>query len=323
MGEQDVPRGTTASPEVGKAAHVEADHPYRDRGDGICADCSPVTITEPGMETVGEVIERAFGFGNPGDWPVCGLCGGSFPRLIEQGEGKVSICRGCETARDQAAGLAEEVRRLAAKMDVNVARWLTRAGMSEREQRAELGRIPERLQREVPAGTVASMTSGMVPAHGFGMAGAAGVGKTFALAALVRRMAEVRIAGELPSLGRMAFRPWMSWVRWPEHTNRLRVLASRDDGVAEGDEIMERLAKVEVLVLDDLGAERWKADDWMASLLDLLVDMRFNAELPTWYTTHLNKDEIIDRYGARLFSRLAGDNPLLYVSGVRDLRIVR
>ena len=275
------------------------------------------------MSTVAEVIERAFGFGNPGDWPTCGRCGGTFPRLIETGDGGVSVCHGCLVEREQTTALADDVRRIAARMDHHLARWMVRAGVSERELRAEIGRIPERLQRGLPAGMVANMTSGIVPEHGFGMRGAAGTGKTFALAALMRKMAEVRIAGELPTLGRQAFRPWMRWCPWPEMVNRLRVLASREDGVSDGDEVMQKMAEVEVLVLDDLGAERWKAEDWVGSLLDLLVDARYKQERPTWYTTHLPADEMAERYGARLFSRLTGDNPMVEVVPGPDLRVVR
>lgn len=275
-----------------------------------------ITVAEPGMSTVGEVL-AAVGFGDPGDWPACSICHGSFPVVID------GACAGCVSAMEQASALKAEVRRLADGMDRNLQRWLKRAGLSERELRAELRRVPERLQRELPASIVASMNSGIIPKHGFGLRGTAGTGKTFTLAALVANMAGVRIAGELPTLGRMAFRPWLTWCAWPELVNRLRVMASRDDGVSEGDDIMKHIAESEALVLDDLGAERWKAEDWVGSLLDLLVDARYKSERPTWYTTHLKPEEMQERYGARLFSRLTGDNPMIEVAGGRDLRIVK
>jgi hypothetical protein len=281
-----------------------------------------VTLTTPGMETVGEVVERAFGFGNPGDWPTCGRCGGSFPRLIE-GDGRVPVCQGCQTGQARREVLNEEIGRITSRMDRWIASWLRRAGLSDREARADLGRIPERLQRALPPGTVANMTSGIVPLWGFGLYGPTGTGKTFTLAALVRKMAEVRIAGRVSTLGKQAFDPWLSWVSWPELVNRLRVLASRDGGVAEGDEIMARLSQVEALVLDDLGAERWKTEDWVGSLLDLLVDARYKAEKPTFYSAHLVPEEMREQYGTRLWSRLTGDNPLIEVVPGPDLRIVR
>lgn len=331
MSEADVPRETSEA----KARYF---HVVAGDGAGVMIEVAatregpwrPPTAEDLAAISTGELASaltigtadahRAFGFGDPGDWPTCALCGGSFPILIEHDGG--NICGGCETEQERRLKLGEEVRRIADRMEHHVERWLRLAGLSGREARAEVGKIPERFQRDMPAKTVAAMTSGVVPVNGFGLSGTAGSGKTFTVAALIRKMAENRIAGDLPTLGRAVFRPWMAWVAWPEHVNRLRVLASRDGGVEEGDELMRRLANVEALVLDDLGAERWKAEDWVGSLLDLLVDARYKAERPTWYTTHMDAKEMQERYGTRLFSRLTSDNPMVAVVG-RDLRIAK
>jgi DNA replication protein DnaC len=108
-------------------------------------------------------------------------------------------------------------------------------------------------------------------------------------------------------------------------TSEVRVIAAREQGgYAEAETMMKRLATVPALVLDDLGGERMRAeyeDDWVASMLDLLIDRRHNAMLPTWYTTNLARNEFMDRYGARLLSRLCGENTLVTVPAGPDMRM--
>jgi len=80
-----------------------------------------------------------------------------------------------------------------------------------------------------------------------------------------------------------------------------------------------------VLVLDDLGAERAKGDyseEWTSSLLDLVIDRRYNEMRATWWTANLGAEEFAARYGTRLWSRLTGANPAVMVPSGPDLRVV-
>lgn len=93
-------------------------------------------------------------------------------------------------------------------------------------------------------------------------------------------------------------------------------------GGSEG--ALERVMRVDVLILDDLGAER--PTDWTAERLYALVNRRWLEELPTVGTTNLpltrksaglgyegpTLDEVL---GDRMFSRLVGGAALVRLSG--------
>ncbi len=87
---------------------------------------------------------------------------------------------------------------------------------------------------------------------------------------------------------------------------------------------LDRVMQVDVLILDDLGAER--PTDWTAERLYALVNRRWLEELPTVGTTNLpltrksagpgyegpTLDEVL---GDRMFSRLIGGAVLVRLSG--------
>jgi len=72
-------------------------------------------------------------------------------------------------------------------------------------------------------------------------------------------------------------------------------------------------AQVPILFLDDLGAERDL--DFARSELDRLIRARHSVRLPTWITCNLAPDEIAERYGERIASRLRETNEIIHVSG--------
>jgi len=257
---------------------------------------------------------------------ACSDCGKVWGR--RRGE-DVARCPDCTTSAANRDRFRSEARYLESDGDRLIDRWLKSAGMTERELTAELVRIPKPLwsalsgkAREV----VAAMQAGTETRRAFGISGPAGCGKSFALSALMRGYARATWRRNGPTMGMGAARQRLAWVRWPELVHRLRVTAAaKDGGVEDATRLVERLAKMDWCVLDDLGAERMRgsdyADDWATSLLDLLIDTRYNALRPTWWTTNLEAPAFVSRYGARMFSRLAGDNPVVNVRNVSDLRM--
>lgn len=198
---------------------------------------------------------------------------------------------------------------------------LAAAGMSRRELTARIERIPASLMARLHADDVSSMRQAIVPARGFGLSGGAGVGKTFALAALFRAGTEATIRKSARD-GR--HKSPLVWLSWPDTVNRLRIVSTRDGGMDAADRIVSTASRARLLVLDDIGAERIKgtyADDWAASLLDLIVDERHREMRPTWYTTNLPIDAFVRRYGQRLFSRLCAENQLIVLPEADDMRL--
>lgn len=64
----------------------------------------------------------------------------------------------------------------------------------------------------------------------------------------------------------------------------------------------ERLTSVDLLHIDDLGAE--KRSDWVLEQLYALVNERYEAELPILITTNLDHQALEEQIGSRTVSRL-------------------
>lgn len=87
-----------------------------------------------------------------------------------------------------------------------------------------------------------------------------------------------------------------------------------NDGVTE-DELLEMIQRVDLLVLDDLGAEH--NTDWVNSKLFEVLDSR--AGKSTIYTTNLNSTDLRKRINERNFSRIMENTQVIRMNG-RDYR---
>lgn len=113
--------------------------------------------------------------------------------------------------------------------------------------------------------------------------GSFGTGKTHLLAA---------IAQELIRQGTPAY-----YQLVPELFDKIR--ATFDDASEDRfDELWQRLLNVDVLLLDDLGAEY--PTRWVVERLYTLIDYRYRARLPLVVTTNIPPDKLDGRIGSRL-----------------------
>jgi len=72
---------------------------------------------------------------------------------------------------------------------------------------------------------------------------------------------------------------------------------------------LEQLMHADVLVLDDLGAER--PTEWTGERLYALINRRWLEERPTVATTNLEPDPLREAVGERVFSRLVGNEAVV------------
>ena len=246
----------------------------------------------------------------------CAVCGVEFSTTRD-----VDTCPPCAAERARAGRVNDEWATMSNRLEPLCTSWLVRAGLSPRETEAEWGRVPEWLRGRVDG--LGGLTDEAPPRRGFGFSGEAGRGKTYTLAAYMRLAVLRRWTALGPRLGMRAMDRWLRWVRWPEHANRMKVRSTVDGGLAEVAGLEDDLGRAPALVLDDLGAERAREydADWTSSRLDQLVDRRYQMRLPTWYTTNLTAEELLARYGSRLYSRLVSDNPMLAIPAGPDLRM--
>lgn len=118
--------------------------------------------------------------------------------------------------------------------------------------------------------------------------GKVGRGKSHLASALLRAKLEQGIAG--------------LFVEVPELLARLR--ACYDNPEDKFETVVETVRDIDVLVLDDVGAE--KATDWAREQLYRVINHRYNHCLQTIATTNVSNKALTERVGERIVSRLQG-----------------
>lgn len=99
----------------------------------------------------------------------------------------------------------------------------------------------------------------------------------------------------------------------PELLERIRsTFGDRKDKETEKD-IMYALQNCNLLILDDVGAE--KVTDWVQDALFRIVDGRYRQQRPILYTTNLKPSEIKDKVGPRIYDRIVETSIMVENSG--------
>lgn len=136
--------------------------------------------------------------------------------------------------------------------------------------------------------------------RGIYLHGPVGTGKTYAAYAILKK------------LGDMGIR-----ARFYTATDLLDLL--RDDFGHKDSYNLERLLESRaVLIIDDLGSE--KPSEWVTETLHRIIDKRYKEVLPTIITSNLSLDELVDRVGDRIPSRLAEMCDIVKLDG-KDRRL--
>jgi DNA replication protein DnaC len=87
----------------------------------------------------------------------------------------------------------------------------------------------------------------------------------------------------------------------PELLDRIRGTFRNGKNTETEKDIMTALQTCDLLVLDDIGAE--KVSDWVQDVLFRIVDDRYRRKKPILYTTNLQPSELKDKIGPRIFDR--------------------
>ncbi|MFL5906471.1 MAG: ATP-binding protein [Solirubrobacterales bacterium] len=99
----------------------------------------------------------------------------------------------------------------------------------------------------------------------------------------------------------------------PKLLSRIRQTFDAETGAQSYSEFFERLSSVDLLHLDDLGAE--KQTEWVLEQLYALVNERYERQRSLVVTSNYEDNELEDQLGSRIVSRLiemCGDPELLF-----------
>ncbi|WP_242223683.1 ATP-binding protein [Bacillus cereus group sp. BfR-BA-01380] len=87
----------------------------------------------------------------------------------------------------------------------------------------------------------------------------------------------------------------------PELLQRIRSTFNSENKENEA-QIMRALLECDLLILDDIGAE--KATEWVEEKLFNIIDGRYRKEIPTLYTSNLHPKQLQERIGKRSYDRM-------------------
>jgi DNA replication protein DnaC len=233
------------------------------------------------------------------DDKVCPHCGRElqaewveFPRALQSkygrpGEWYYHPCTPeCEKKNDQREW--EHMRR-----DARVATLRSRSGLSKRMRGYTFANFKPYVSPSAARATekvetyIKSWEENRESGRGLYFCGGVGTGKTHLAVAVMNELMQRK---RVPSL----------FVTVPEFLDNLReayMIPGRDL-----DEWMEAVKNADLLVLDDLGAE--KPNPWVRERLFVVVNHRYREALPTLFTSNIGPRDLATQLGERTASRI-------------------
>lgn len=130
-----------------------------------------------------------------------------------------------------------------------------------------------------------------------------GIGKTHLAAAIAHRF-----IGKLTVL----------YISCPDFLQEIRETIYRKNNL--NNDRFSLAKTVQLLVLDDIGAE--KPSEWVRETLFVLINYRYEHQLCTLFTTNCRLEELEERLGGRITSRIAEMSRCIHFEG-EDWRIKR
>lgn len=216
---------------------------------------------------------------------MCGKCHTAKQTKVTLfGEERIvpSSCR-CAMAEYEARRAAELEQERLIQIQSRRNRCFGHAGRkAEYTFEADDGADPQTMR--IARGYVAEFPSLRRRGKGLLLLGPTGTGKTFAACCIANALVERGYSVQVTTFAEVAMRLQSNWDK---------------------EDVYEDICSCDLLVLDDLGAER--ETSYMSEIVYTVIDARCNAKLPTIVTTNIDADEFVSGGVVtknRVFSRL-------------------
>ena len=109
---------------------------------------------------------------------------------------------------------------------------------------------------------------------------------------------------------------------WTENALLKRLRDSMDSMKGDYLDALQFLIDSELLILDDVGSSV-KVNEWREEIFFSIVDARYNSLLPTIITSNFTEKEFLQKYHARVHSRLfAKENTIIEITDGIDYRLM-
>lgn len=178
--------------------------------------------------------------------------------------------------------------------------------------------IPEVLARYgIPPKFRDMQLKGSIPVYvarqGMCITGPVGVGKTMALCLLARDWLIQRAETTAGHMWGDFSRFYWRFIVFPEFIMRVQDAFNNKKGEETAWEMLEEIAKVPALIIDDLGAE--KPTEYVRQATYFIINHREMNQLPTFITTNFSMDHLDENLDPRISSRIAGMCEVIRMEG--------
>ena len=168
--------------------------------------------------------------------------------------------------------------------------------------------IPLRYKEaEITEEYIEKVSSALKNNKGIYFYGPVGTGKTYLLYGILRRLRAIGSSPYHTSL-------------WNVPNTLANLRKAYSDGGGGEEEIDKEIKFNEILLLDDFGAE--KITEWNTEIMYRLINYRHENMLPTFFASNLSIEELAERSGDRLASRIVESCDVIKIGG-DDRRIKR
>lgn len=221
--------------------------------------------------------------------------------------------------------LAENRAKIVHDLPDAVAHYMAMAGVPKRLRTATLEDTTPEIKDEIHDEHPGTFASGLVPSNGWGFIGEPGIGKSGANAALCARHIKNALARQITQYcgeGITFSSSGLLWVEWSGSFAHLQSHAIDPETPL----FIDRMKRAKVLVLDDLGRERFPKDykertSFGHDALFQVISHRNGQRAPILWTSNFKAVVLLDLYGAPVFTRLTEENPPIELSSTMNRRI--